>query len=111
MSHDLVPAGENRSPAQLQSDVVRLRNECTVLLEELETRVKSTLRLPQRLRRRAMELQEEAREWLRQNPSWGLALGVAAAAVLVGGTYVRRLQRARAARRHPVRRIVRLLAR
>ncbi|HEX2569101.1 MAG TPA: hypothetical protein VH877_06025 [Polyangia bacterium] len=110
MSDGLIHTGENRSPAELQSEVVRLRNECTLLLEELETRVKRTLRLPQRLRRSAKQLEEEAREWLREHPSWGIALGVAAATVLLGGAYIRRVQRSRFVRRHPVRRMVRLLA-
>lgn len=111
MSDGLIHTGDGgRSPAELQSEVVRLRNECTLLLEELETRVKRTLRLPQRVRRSAMRFEEEAREWLRAHPSWGVALGVAAAAVLLGGAYARRLQRTRIAKRHPVRRMLRLLA-
>ena len=110
MSQDLVPAGEHRSPAELQSEVVRLRNECTLLFEELETRVKRTLRLPQRLRRGAKQFQAEAREWLREHPAWGIGLGVAAATLLVGSAYVRRRQRAQEARRHPVRRVLGLLS-
>jgi hypothetical protein len=52
MSDGLIRTGDgDRSPAELQTEVVRLRNECTLLLEELETRVKRTLRLPQRPRR------------------------------------------------------------
>lgn len=112
MSNGLIPAGdENRSPAALQTEVVRLRNECTLLLAELETRVKRTLRLPQRIRRSAKQLEEETRDWLREHPSWGIALGVAAAAVLLGSAYARRVQRERSARRHPVRRVIRLLGR
>ena len=96
----------NHETAEVEREVIRLRNECQALLAELETRVRHTLAIPQRLGQKLRSWEEKTLGWPREHRFWAIAGGVTAGAVLLGAVLGGRVARRRA-RRGGIGRLVR----